>query len=311
MLSRRNTRIKVMQTLYAMKQDETVDSEAAEKNYLDSVEEAYRLYLYNMLNIQKVIEYAEKAASIKSSKHLPNEGEEEETLLLINNPFSQVILDNQGLREKMEQEDLAKLLDSDITRKLYRAFTDGDDWTKYLALEERDEKSHRNLLLNLYKCIIKSEVFVEHLEDYFPAWLDDKSLVVGACKKTIKALSIDEDFVNTHAPDEETSHEFGANLLYETIRNDEALLEIIVPRLKNWEVDRVASLDLIMMKMSIAEMLYFPTIPTKVSINEYVDIARDYSTANSKDFINGVLDRALKELEAEDKIEKEGRGLSD
>ncbi len=146
-------------------------------------------------------------------------------------------------------------------------------------------------------------------EDRYNNWQDDESLVVGAMKKTLKAMPLQGDFYKEFEPSDETVREFGEQLLRKTCQEDQALLLIIDPMLKNWDSERVAILDMIMLKMALCELLHFPTIPTKVTLNEFVEISKIYSTDKSKDFINGILDRLMKKLQKEEKIVKEGRGL--
>jgi N utilization substance protein B len=146
-------------------------------------------------------------------------------------------------------------------------------------------------------------------EDRYTNWDDDESLVVGAMKKTVKAFPLKDNFYQEFEPSDMTVREFGEELLRKTCREDSALLAEIEPALQNWDVERVAALDMIMLKMALCELLHFPTIPTKVTLNEFVEISKVYSTDKSKEFINGILDRLMKKLLEENKIVKEGRGL--
>ncbi|MBK9734223.1 MAG: transcription antitermination factor NusB [Saprospiraceae bacterium] len=153
-------------------------------------------------------------------------------------------------------------------------------------------------------------MFNEIIEDQFANWEDDKSLIIGTIKKVLKSLpSDDDDYINEHYPDLETSKEYGEFLLKRTLSEDKVLLELIGPVLQNWDAERVAVLDMIMIKMAICEFLYCPTIPTKVTLNEYVELAKNYSTSKSKEFINGVLDKLLQDLILKGNVIKEGRGL--
>ncbi|MCL4105748.1 UNVERIFIED_CONTAM: hypothetical protein GTU68_028625 [Idotea baltica] len=149
------------------------------------------------------------------------------------------------------------------------------------------------------------------MEDAYAEWVDDKSLIIGAIKKSIKRLPAEEDFFQTFFPEDETIKEFGQELLELCFEEDEELLEIIKPTLKNWDHERLAVIDMILLKMAIVEFVHFKTIPTKVTLNEYVEIAKLYSTPKSKDFVNGILDKTLTELKEKGKIVKEGRGLVD
>ena len=148
-------------------------------------------------------------------------------------------------------------------------------------------------------------------EDRYNNWADDESLVMGAMKKTLKAMPLSGPFYQEHEPSDDTVSEFGAALLTRTAQEDAALLNEIQPMLKNWDADRVAILDMIMLKMALCELLHFPTIPTKVTLNEFVEISKSYSTDKSKEFINGILDRLMKKLLEEGRIVKEGRGLNE
>ena len=153
-------------------------------------------------------------------------------------------------------------------------------------------------------------MFNETIEDHYVSWDDDESLVVGAMKKIIKSLDQDEyDFLKDYIPDDETVKEFGETLLIATVKNDKSLVELITPFLENWELERVAAIDLIMLKMAVTEILRIESIPTKVTLNEYVEISKIYSTEKSKEFINGILDRIINKLNNENKIIKTGRGL--
>ena len=155
-------------------------------------------------------------------------------------------------------------------------------------------------------------MYNEVIGDAYLNWVDDKSLVIGAVKKVLKALPVEGvTFLDEYYPDDETIKEYGETLLNRTFKGDEALLGIIKPILTNWDHERLALIDMILLKMAACEMLEFPTIPAKVTLNEYVEVAKLYSTDKSKEFVNGVLDNLMKQLEDEGKLKKEGRGLVD
>ena len=135
--------------------------------------------------------------------------------------------------------------------------------------------------------------------------------MVGALKKTIRALPVEDGFYNGFKPTVETTVDFGEVLLTKVHKEDKELLEVIEPTLKNWDADRVAIIDMILLKMALCELTSFPSIPTKVTLNEFVEISKLYSTDKSKDFINGILDRLMKKLNKDGKIAKEGRGLKE
>lgn len=202
------------------------------------------------------------------------------------------------------------MVDDDFVRTLYIDFSKNEDYKQYL-LAKTTVEDDRKILLELFKVLVGNENYNETMEDKYPLWGDDKSLIVGTIKKTIKGLPEDYDFCGTYKPQDETTVEFGEALLKDVNDNDASLLEIIEPALKNWDADRVAIIDMISLKMALSELMIFSSIPTKVTINEFVEISKTYSTEKSKDFINGILDRLMKKLDKEGKIKKKGRGLLD
>lgn len=311
MLSRRNIRIKVMQTLYSMNRDAALTLDTAKRQFYRSIELSYNTYLLNVIQFMKVAEYAKKDAAIRKTKHLPTEEDINFIPKLRNNPIVNAISDNERFIRYVKNRKLVARLDNAITRKLYNEFAKTEEYKAYLAQSDSQFKDHQKILLELYKFIAKSELFGEFMDDFTPCWEDDQSLVVGTMKKTIKGLPRNQEFFLDFLPDKETTEEFGEDLMYRLVHKDDELLQIIEPKLKNWEADRVAIIDMIILKMALCELLYFPTIPTKVTINEYIDLSKMYSTPKSKSFINGVLDRLLKELKKQGKINKEGRGLID
>ncbi|NJO87361.1 MAG: transcription antitermination factor NusB [Lewinella sp.] len=147
--------------------------------------------------------------------------------------------------------------------------------------------------------VTEPRAFSQHDRRSFPLWDEDKSLIIGAPQKTIKALPVGKDFYKEYQTPSETVTEYGDQLLKKLHEADAALLEKIKPVLQNWDADRVAIIDMILLKMALAEFLFFPGIPPTVSLNEYLEISKLYSTDKSKEFINGVLDKLLKQLQAE------------
>jgi len=308
MLSRRNIRIKVMQMLYAMSRDPESTFDDVLKNYRDSIQHSYELYLYNLNFLIRVAKYAVNDAERRSKKHLPTEEDKIFSPKLFQNEIVQSIVLNADFNELVNDFDLDKMIDGDAVRTLYIEFAKTDEYKKYL-LEDALKEDHQKILLDLYKTLVSKELYNDTVEDKYPLWGDDKSLIIGTIKKTIKGLPNSDDFCKTYRPKHETTVEFGEALLNNVHHKNEALLEIIEPTLQNWDANRVAIIDMISLKMALSELMIFPTIPTKVTINEFVEISKKYSTEKSKDFVNGVLDRLMKKLDKEGKIKKEGRGL--
>jgi N utilization substance protein B len=308
MLSRRNIRIKVMQMLYTISRDKELNLEEATKRYQDSIQESYILYLYNLNYLVYISRYALKDAKRRSSKHLPTEEDKTFTPKLYDNEIMQAIVQDNAFADFVRTHRFDDYLDGDTVRKLYVEFSKTDTYKAYLA-KETNADDHLKILLALFKFCSTNEIYNESVEDHYPTWVDDKSLVIGTVKKTLKGLPKQSNFLEIYKPTEETTVDFGEVLFKYVTTEDKKLLGIIEPALNNWDADRVAIIDMILLKMALAELIVFPTIPTKVTLNEFVEISKLYSTDKSKDFINGILDRLMKQLNKEGKIKKKGRGL--
>lgn len=299
-----------MQMLYSMNRDKALDYKQALLQFREGIRISFELYLFNLLQFINTAEYSKRDAARKLAKLLPTDEDKQFTAKLCENDLLQSIVQNEGLSQLFQKFKLRDKLDEDTTRLIYVEFAKTDAYKSYLK-QASTQEDHEKILLTLYKHCANSENFNELMEDNYPLWTDDKSLVVGALKKTLKALPALEQFYEDYRPTGETTEEFGEVLLKNVHTKDRELLELIEPTLKNWDVDRVAVIDMILLKMALSELIHFPTIPTKVTLNEFVDISKMYSTEKSKDFINGILDRLLKKLHNEGKIKKQGRGLQE
>ncbi len=301
-----------MQALYANNRDASSSLADLKKNYLLSVQKSYDLYLFNLWIISRIADYARVDYSKKRSKMLPSENDRAFTPKLADNPLSQLLINSTGFKEECRLNGVLNLIDADFVSKLYRDFSNTESYQDYLKNDSEDIEIHINILLSLYKFCVNHELFEDLIEDHFINWIDDKSIVLGSIKKTIKALPIsDEEFYEPFQLNVETVQDFGMSLLEMVYENDLEYNNQIKPFLENWDFDRMAIIDRISLKLAIAEFTSFPSIPTKVTLNEYVDLSKSYSTDKSKEFVNGILDRMLKQMQKEGKINKAGRGLVD
>lgn len=309
MLSRRSVRIKVMQLLYMLNRDEQLSFPDLLKEYNDGIWKAFEIYVFQLHLLLKIAQQAEKDAVNRAARLLPSD--EDKTFLprLYTNPLTQSLANHVDFLNLVAKFKANEHLDEDLLRRAYLAFAETPEYKAYLELEEPTDQDHNKILLELYRFLVNNDFYIEMTEDRYNNWQDDESLVVGAMKKTLKAMPLSGEFYKEFEPSDETVREFGEQLLRKTCQEDQALLAHIEPMLKNWDSERVAILDMIMLKMALCELLHFPTIPTKVTLNEFVEISKIYSTDKSKDFINGILDRLMKKLQKEEKIVKEGRGL--
>lgn len=277
--------------------------------YQQSLINSQELYLFNLITLLRVTEYAQEDFERKNNKYLPKEEDKNFTAKLFENDLVQSLYKNKDFRKLCDKKKLTKLVDEDSLRKHYKDFAATKEYKDYVYRQEGRE-ADMQALLALFRFLSKDENYEEEVETNFPTWEDDKSLIIGAMKKTIKSLPETPELYLTFRPDYEASVEFGESMLSKVMETNNSLEELIDPALENWEMDRVAAIDMILLKMAICEFLYCETIPTKVTLNEYVELAKMYSTDKSKDFINGILDKMMKNLSEEGKISKSGRGLT-
>jgi len=310
MLSRRSVRVKVMQFLYAMNRDEDLNASVVLKRYDERVDTSFELLLFNLYILREITRLSIIDKRKRKAKHLPTDLDKIFKAKLFKNEVVQALVNDKYLNGKIDTLGFEDKLDKDYFKKLYTEFSVTEPYADYIRQEEENRENSVEIMLELFRFCRQSEFYNDGIEDHYSAWIDDKSLVIGATKKILKVLPSDEvDFIKSYYPDDETVNEYGKELLDRTIEEKSSLEEVIKPMLKNWDHERLAVIDTILLNLAACEFLHFDSIPTKVTLNEYVDISKEYSTPKSKEFINGVLDQLLKQLDAEGKIKKKGRGL--
>lgn len=300
MISRRNIRVKVMQLLYAM---ETMEGTKADpvKTLRQQLDASKDLFVYLVYTLTEIARYAEKDAAYRATKNLPSAADLNVNIKLAGNETLWKILENESYRKAVEATRADKIDGGDVIRKLYTELAETAEYQLYIATESREKSKEREILKFIFnQVMLPSEAFISTVEEHFNNWDDDAEMMVQLVANYIqKPHSFDlTDMV------QEEKWKFARQLLTTAIDKKELVGEMIKPKLKNWDAERIALLDMIMMRMGICEFLYFETIPPKVTINEYIDIAKQYSTQQSGQFINGVLDNIHKELVAEGKIQK-------
>jgi N utilization substance protein B len=302
MISRRNIRVKVMQTLY------TIDSMAGEVKPGEPVtiltkklEQSRQLFTYLIYFITEVARYAETDARQKASKNLPTEKDLAINTKIAGNEILWKILEQPGFTAAVNEFKVKNILDTELVKKLYQQLTNSQEYKEYIELLSRDKKPEKDILDYIFNILmLPNEDFINHVEENFIHWDDDAEMMQQLVSNFLqKPASYNfGDMVGKDKMD------FAKNLLQTTLEKSEVALELIKPKLKNWDADRIAALDLIILQMGVCEFLYFETIPTKVTINEYIDLAKEYSTVQSGQFVNGLLDNIHKELTAQNKIVK-------
>jgi len=309
MLSRRSVRIKVMQLIYSLDRDESLKPKDIIKSYNENIDKSFELFLFAVHVIYQITKVSTDDMAKRKTKHLPSDYDKAFTDKLFNNPLVQDIATNKTLEKKWESYEFEGKVNSDYIQKIYDEFAKTKEYKAFITSETSNAEV-LELLLELFRFCRQNEYFNEILEDNYFNWVDDKSLVVGSVKKYLKQLPSEsktnyKDFL----PEDETVKEFGMNLLKKTVANKDKLMEHVIPVLENWDHERLAIVDTILLQMALSELTDFPTIPEKVTMNEYVELAKTYSTIKSKEFVNGILDKLVTNLKESGHIVKEGRGL--
>jgi N utilization substance protein B len=311
MLSRRSVRVKAMQILYALNRDSDLKKSDAKKIYAHSIDQSFELLLFNIHLLYHLCKTSVEDFDKRKNKYLPTDFDKKFKPVLFENPLVKSLGTNRKLNQLFNEYAFNKKYDLDVLKNVYYEYAKEEGYLKFIQGEINQENT-TEVLLDVWRFIKKYPNFEEILEDNYSNWIDDESVIVGAMKKIIKSLPTkDESFFMEHFPEDETIKHYGEALLLKTIEKDEELEAIIKPFLENWDMERVAVIDMILLKLAISEFLYFETIPVKVTMNEYVDLSKDYSTDKSREFINGVLDNVSKSLAQKNEIKKSGRGLID
>lgn len=302
MLSRRNIRVKVMQTLYSI---ETMNKETRPGESLQilkkNLENSQQLFTYLIYCMMEIARFSEKDALKKSQKYLPTESDLKVNTRIAGNELLWTISENVSFQKSVEKFKIKYLINEDVIRKCYSGLIHSAEYKEYIALPTRDKRSEKIILEFIFSdLMLPDEYFLSDVEEKFIHWDDDAEMMILLMGSFLhKPSSFDfEEMVG------EEKMKFAVDLLQSVIDKDDFCLELIKPKLKNWDSERIALLDMILIKMGVCEFLYFETIPPKVTINEYIDLAKEYSTEQSGHFVNGILDNIHKELHSQNKIHK-------
>lgn len=302
MISRRNIRVKVMQTLYTAESLEGLTKPGEPQKILQQhFDQTRSLLVYLNWFLMEVARYAETEAHKRASKHLPTAEDLNVNTKIAGNDLLWKLMEDQGLREQFDRDKPQLRGDMELVRKVYLDLVQTPEYAQYITSPLREKQEERKILeFILNDLILANETVVSHIEENFSNWDDDGELVVQLLAGYLQKPG-SYDFKNLLSADKA---QFAKALLQTVIEKADHLEGVIVPKLKNWDPERIAHLDMVLMKMGVAEFLYFETIPPKVTINEYIDLAKEYSTPQSGQFVNGILDNIHKELVQQGKMHK-------
>jgi N utilization substance protein B len=309
MISRRNIRVKVMQTLYAQS---SLDSANPLSNSVAHLQKHYeqtrQLLVFLLWTLTEIGRQVEKHALQKASKHLPTEADLQINTKLAGNEILWEIQQDTTLADHLKKDQVARHGMENLIKEIHAHLLESITYQQYIAQPSRTRSEEKKMLLQILNDqMIEFEPYVEWLEYHFTNWEDDAEAILQLLTQYLQKpgkLSGQKEGVSFQQLIPADKWNFGKELLTTVIEKNEHLLSLIVPKLKNWDPERIASLDMILMKMGLAELLYFETIPPKVTLNEYIDLAKEYSTAQSGQFVNGILDNIHKELAEAGQLKK-------
>jgi N utilization substance protein B len=313
MLNRRHLRIKVLQTLYAYFQSNEDSYAKAEKSLLLSVDKIYDLYLYLLLGFSEIKTVALNRLEENKKKIRPSKEDLNPNLKFVSNKLIEKIENSKDLRKISELKKInwVGAEKKEIFRKMFLQIKDSETYLHHMNAENTGYDSDLAFCLDLFKVEIANSSFLYNFfEEESIFWIDDIDLSCSMVLKTLKMQEPNSEFelLPLYKKDDD-EEEFIRLLLQKTIAMDKENEQLIDDLTKNWELDRIAKMDVLLMKMAITELQVFNSIPTKVTLNEYIEISKFYSTPKSNGFINGILDKSIEILKQQNKIQKTGRGL--
>ncbi len=312
MISRRIIRIKVLQILYAFFTSPEASINNTEKELLFSLQKTYDLYHHLMSLVLEIEKFAQDRIDLGLKKFRPSSSDLSPNTRFVNNRLIHQLKHNISLNKYLESNKLNWVDHQELIRKLYLSLIDQDFYKEYMASPTNTYADDRNLVDDIFKYIILGNDDIEMLlEEQSIYWNDDLDFVVSMILKTFKRFKEYSDETQSLLPmyKDEEDRQFAKDLYRKVVVNHTENMALIKQHTVNWDIERIAFIDNLILELALTEFLYFPSIPTKVTMNEYIELSKYYSTEKSRNFINGILDKALKDLKKTNKIIKAGRGL--
>ena len=313
MLNRRHIRVKVMQTIYAFKGCESDDFSPNQKFLLFSIDNMYNLYLLLLSLLIEVQKRAEADLEKKQKKHLATQEDRNPNRKFVNNELLLLLKDNIQLKNQLEAHKINHWeLDGEYVDVIFKAITASDLYKTYMQTRTSDFKEDKEFIIDIFKDVIApNDKLYEYIEDKNLTWLDDLPTINTTILKLLRKVkpTTAENHFTPKLYKDIDDRQYAIDLFKKTLLNATSLNKEIELKTQNWDADRIANVDFVLMQMAICELKNFPSIPVKVTINEYLEIAKEYSTPKSSIFINGILDKLVKEYSEAGTLNKIGRGL--
>lgn len=312
MISRRIIRTKVLQILYAhvSSPEKTITQSESELHF--SIRKTYDLYHLLFAILGEISDFASERIESRKLKNLPTQDDLNPNMRFINNRLIKRLKEDSSLNDYLTRNKLSWLNYPDLIRSIYTTMIESELYTNYINSTSDDFQNDQQFCEDFFcNILVNSELMLNELEEQSIYWNDDLDFAISMVIKTIKKYKSENDrneYLMSLYKDEE-DQDFTTKLFRKAIINDSENRKIIETYTKNWDVDRVAVMDVLIMQLALTELTEFPSIPVKVTLNEYIELAKYYSTNRSSTFINGVLDRITKDFREGGKILKAGRGL--
>jgi N utilization substance protein B len=301
-----------MQSIYAMHQKSSDDIEKEEKFLLHSIDSILDLYLIMVTTLTEIRKKEIVFIETSSKKHLATAEDRNPNRKFINNAILLMLEENNSLSMAIEKRKINNWqMNDDYILILLNDVKKNGLYKKYMSNNINDFDEDKQFVIDMFiELIAPNEKLYDYLEDNKLTWIDDIPLVNTQILKQLKQITKDQDsFKVSKLYKDQEDREYVSNLFKKTILNEKELAKEYIDKTPNWDPERIAEIDTIILKMAICEFLKFPSIPIKVTINEYLEVSKEYSTPKSSIFINGILDNLLKDFQADNRIMKTGRGL--
>ena len=307
MINRILIRIRIIQIVYAWYQNRDKDLRQVERELLLGLQKSYDLYYYLLKLMIEVSDMYEMRVNTKMNKFLPTDEDLNPKMHLINNQFISQLRNNKMFVTYIAERPMSWESNNNFVKKLLDTILDSDTYKEYIELEKPTYEEDKEFFRKIFRTLIqRNEELDDILEDESIFWNDDIEIVQSFVLKTIKQFNKSEGEDQALLPmfNDSEDREYATKLLYETLSNGKEYREQITRHAKNWDFERIAFMDVIIMQVAMAELYSFPSIPIRVTLNEYIDLAKSYSTPKSSTFINGILDAIVTEMKKDKTIFK-------
>jgi N utilization substance protein B len=312
MISRRLLRIKALMVLYAFNRREDENLPLAEKELIFSIGKTYDLYHYILLLILEIADIASEKIDMALIKKMPSSDDLNPNRRFVENQIVSQLRNNPDLKKYIAENKISWANNSDIPRAMYNSMISWETFIEYMRSDERTYQGDKKIIIKLVTGLFAtSEALLSSFEEQSIYWNDDMEYVSAMVEKTLKKFKSGSDEKNSLMPlyKNEEDRQYVITLFRKTVLGNKETSEMIDRNTTNWEVERIALMDILVMQLAITEIIEFSEIPVKVTLNEYIEIAKYYCTSKSSTFVNGILDNIVRELRDKGSFRKEGRGL--